>query len=449
MESAVEIQTARADGPRVEVALEALLPGSADAPSRRLRAVAAVAGSQTRAAALRLLLEESARELGIHRAAIFACKQGEGSLLLAHGEPLPPPSAATVQVLQAGSTALTPELLATPIVAEGEQLLALLLTPAPAATADGLGFLGAMLAAGREALGRVSDRALTRRPRSLGLALFRARSVEASAPTHRLMDQLHELSPKREPVLFVGERFSGRRDAAIAMHELSDRADGPFVDWMEVRPGPEAMDRAQLLAEGGTLHLGALERLEPETRERWLKQIGGGASGSVRLVASALPGSPSQIAFAELAKQVEVTALRRRKPDLPLLVRQILELRSRDLDRPMPAVSPSAMKAIREYGWPGNLGELWACLEWASLACAPVAEIQLWDLPPEVRGGTALGRSTKLSDMVSAVERAAVVEALGQNGNKKIHAALALGISRPTLDKKIAEYRIKLKRSAV
>jgi DNA-binding NtrC family response regulator len=153
--------------------------------------------------------------------------------------------------------------------------------------------------------------------------------------------------------------------------------------------------------------------------------------------------------FAELAEQVEVTPLRRRKPDLPLLVRHILEIRSRDLDRAMPAVSPSAMKAIREYGWPGNLGELRACLEWASLACAPVAEIQLWDLPPEVRGGTALGRSTKLSDMVSAVERAAVVEALVQNGNKKIHAALALGISRPTLDKKIAEYKIKLKRSAI
>jgi DNA-binding NtrC family response regulator len=41
------------------------------------------------------------------------------------------------------------------------------------------------------------------------------------------------------------------------------------------------------------------------------------------------------------------------------------------------------------------------------------------------------------------------VEALGQSGNRKIHAAAALGISRPTLDKKIAEYKIRLKRAAV
>jgi transcriptional regulator with AAA-type ATPase domain len=233
------------------------------------------------------------------------------------------------------------------------------------------------------------------------------------------------------------------------MHELGDRAEGAFVDWEDLRASPDAMDRALQLAEGGSLHLGALERLEPETRERWLRQIRGTASASVRYVASALPGSPSQIAFAELAEQVEVAPLRRRKPDLSLLVRQSLEIRSHDLDRAMPTVSLSAMKAIREYSWPGNLDELRACLEWASLACPPVAEIQLWDLPPEVRGGAALGRSTRLSEMVSAVERAAVVEALGQNGNKKIHAALALGISRPTLDKKIAEYKIKLKRSAV
>jgi DNA-binding NtrC family response regulator len=49
--------------------------------------------------------------------------------------------------------------------------------------------------------------------------------------------------------------------------------------------------------------------------------------------------------------------------------------------------------------------------------------------------------------MVERLERDAIVEALQAAGGRKIRAAERLGISRPTLDKKIDEYAIQLEKS--
>jgi transcriptional regulator with PAS, ATPase and Fis domain len=56
-------------------------------------------------------------------------------------------------------------------------------------------------------------------------------------------------------------------------------------------------------------------------------------------------------------------------------------------------------------------------------------------------GGTPTG---SLGELVEQVERAAIASALRSAGYKKLHAAKALQISRPTLDKKIVQYGLKL-----
>jgi hypothetical protein len=448
-------QPSRADvqveAPGAEVALEALLPSVPDAQSRRLSAVGAIAGAQTETAALRLLLEEGVPALGIHRASIFELSGTEVAMLVSRGGPPPSLPAAAAQSLRSGSTVLTPEILATPILKDDGHTLALVLAPSPAATADSLAFLAALLAACRDAAIR-AYRASSHRRSSRALALWREKGADLSIAERRVMGELEEAARTEVPLLLVGERFCGKRDAAVALHGLGARARGPFVDWREVGDGVEAVTRAMALAEGGTLYLGRVDQLDPDSRQWWTREIRDAHEGSrqVRLVASAPSGdNAAATLFVELLGGiVEIPPLRRRRSDVPLLVSQYLAFRSSDLGLASPAVSSAAMKAMRDHRWPGNFAELQACLEWASLACPPNAEIQLWDLPPGVRGGSA-GRSTVLSDVVSAVERAAIIEALGRNANKKIHAAVALGISRPTLDKKIAEYKIRLKRSAV
>jgi DNA-binding NtrC family response regulator len=68
-------------------------------------------------------------------------------------------------------------------------------------------------------------------------------------------------------------------------------------------------------------------------------------------------------------------------------------------------------------------------------------------LPPELQQGTSptQAQATQLrtlAEMVQQLERNAIAEALRQARGKKIHAAALLGISRPTLDKKIEDYQL-------
>ncbi len=300
------------------------------------------------------------------------------------------------------------------------------------------------------------------RPQALLLKLWREKGAELSTAIRRSLGQLAEAATHDNPLLLVGERSTGRRDAARALHQLGARSAGPFVAWRNLADVPGELGQALTLSAGGTLYLGEIERLSEDGLRACAREVARGSSAldsrSVRLVAACAPQqgetesaeTPTASLLAAFGEsRVEIPALRRRRADLPLLIDFLLTDTSARLGRAPPSVSPSAQKAMRSYGWPGNLAELQTCLSWAVLACAPSSEVQLWDLPLSVRGGSAGDRSTLLAEMVGALERTAIVEALGQSGNKKIHAATLLGISRPTLDKKIADYKIRFKRSAV
>ena len=59
--------------------------------------------------------------------------------------------------------------------------------------------------------------------------------------------------------------------------------------------------------------------------------------------------------------------LRERLEDLPILVQAILGPLSKELGRPFPKISASAMKKLERYPWPGNVRELRNVLERAML----------------------------------------------------------------------------------
>ncbi|EPX63953.1 hypothetical protein D187_005086 [Cystobacter fuscus DSM 2262] len=61
----------------------------------------------------------------------------------------------------------------------------------------------------------------------------------------------------------------------------------------------------------------------------------------------------------------------------------------------------------------------------------------------------ALGPGAHLQERVSRLERDAIAEALRTSGGKKIVTAKLLGISRPTLDKKIEDYGLTVSRRRV
>jgi DNA-binding NtrC family response regulator len=120
--------------------------------------------------------------------------------------------------------------------------------------------------------------------------------------------------------------------------------------------------------------------------------------------------------------------LRMRGNDVLLLAELFVVRFASSLARSQPVLADEARAALVAYDWPGNVRELRNVIERALVLCTG-AVIDAADL-----------YLTPVRDSGDRNERQRIAEALRAAGGKKVAAAKALGISRPTLDKKIAEY---------
>ena len=130
---------------------------------------------------------------------------------------------------------------------------------------------------------------------------------------------------------------------------------------------------------------------------------------------------------------VEVPPLRHRIEDLrelvPTLLRQLT--RGREL-----SVSAEAMRQLSKYSWPGNVAELRQTLR-EVVTHQRSGIITERQLPPTCRTS-----SRHTLTRIEALERDAIVRSLDENGNNRMAAAEALGISRATIYRKIKEFGI-------
>ena len=101
--------------------------------------------------------------------------------------------------------------------------------------------------------------------------------------------------------------------------------------------------------------------------------------------------------------------------------------------------SDDAMRLIEAYDWPGNVRELRNLCE----RCSVLAQgevIESADLPLEVRIGHPSGGEPGSVRTLKEMEREMVVRALEATGGNRTKAAKLLGITYPTLKKKIDEF---------
>ena len=113
--------------------------------------------------------------------------------------------------------------------------------------------------------------------------------------------------------------------------------------------------------------------------------------------------------------------------------------------RVAPRLSDEARDALLAYDWPGNARQLSNALERALGLMPDDGPLSLADLPPEVvapRRGAPGPAGRTLAELVAALEREQIVLSMKRCRGVKAQAAEALGISRPTLDRKLSEYGI-------
>jgi DNA-binding NtrC family response regulator len=226
-----------------------------------------------------------------------------------------------------------------------------------------------------------------------------------SAQIAHLNEILPNIARAPSPVLIEGESGAGKGVLARMLHHRSPRARGPFVDLncaglskelleselfghergaftnaMNTKPGlfEIAADGTLFLDEIGEMELSVQARLLKAIEEKKFRRVGGirDLRADFRLVAATNRDLPAEVAAGRFrgdlyyrlnVVRLRVPSLRERLDDLPILVEEILRPLSKEMGRPMPRVSPRAMKKLESYPWPGNVRELRNVLERALL----------------------------------------------------------------------------------
>ena len=271
-------------------------------------------------------------------------------------------------------------------------------------------------------------------------------------------------------VLITGETGTGKELLARAIHYNGPRREAPFVD-VNCAAIPENLLESELfghekgaftsavgakpglmeLAHGGTLFLDEIGHLAMPLQgkilraleERMLRRVGGTRAipFDVRLVAATHVDLAAAVRRGEFREDlyyrlnvvpIELPALRARNDDVLLIARHFLERFSREYEQPLLALTPAAVRALRERHWPGNVRELRNVIERAVLLCTGSA-IEESDVAEVVASSTAAPGELPFPATLLELNRAAVVRMLEICRGNKTEASRRLGISRPRL----------------
>lgn len=325
--------------------------------------------------------------------------------------------------------------------------------------------------------------------------------VSVSAAMTEAIRLVERVAPSDASVLITGESGTGKELIAHAIHRLSTRADGSFID-INCAAFQESLLESELfgyeagafsgakgrklglieLADGGTLFLDEVTELPAQLQAKLLRaietrtffRVGGvrKVEVNVRIVAATNRNLDSVVANESFRSdllyringfQIDLAPLRDRPEDIEPLARHMLE----DVGGTTPLeLEPQALDALRAYSWPGNVRQLKNCVERAVIL-SNNGRITINELPPEVvrpsvpaaftttasqlgvTGDLSAGTAAYASSPGAAptslrdVERQQILSALEQTGWHRGKTAEILGISPSTLYRRLRDYNLE------
>ena len=270
------------------------------------------------------------------------------------------------------------------------------------------------------------------------------------------------------PVLLTGESGTGKELAALAIHERSRRAEGPFIA-INCGAIPETLLESELFgvergaytgatqtrkgrfeaADGGTLFLDEIGDLAPVLQvkllrflqEHTIEHVGGRVTThvDVRVIAATNRDLQSMVEagtfrqdlyFRLAVLTIHLPPLRERAEDVVLMARFFLQRYRGDSTRPLSGYSRDAIGSILAYPWPGNIRELINRVRRA-VVVAEGPLVTPADL--DLEKSSSVERIPRLRDARREAERRCVRLALQRADGNKMEAARLLGISRTQL----------------
>ncbi len=329
-------------------------------------------------------------------------------------------------------------------------------------------------------------------------------SCPAMEEVYRLTRQV---AKSNASVLLLGETGTGKELIAKAVHQLSRRANGPFV---RVNCGAlsESLLESELFghvrgaftgavsnrtgrfeaAHTGTIFLDEINstslflqvKLLRVLQEREFERVGDTTTNrvDVRVIAASNRDLYAEVESERFREDlywrlnvvpIVIPPLRLRREDIPALVAHFLNYYSVRNEKNVVHIQPAAIEALQDYHWPGNVRELQNYVERA-VAMSDGDELTVELLPDTVLGRgtrrsgrvrgvdleslvfevvqqglqTAPADETELHEkIVNRVERELIVQVMQACGNVQTKAAARLGINRNTLRSKLQQYNLE------
>jgi len=336
---------------------------------------------------------------------------------------------------------------------------------------------------------RRQNAALTRQLRDAGRL---GELVGGSKAMQDIMRLTEQVAPSSASVLITGETGSGKEVLARTIHQLSPRAERPFVA-INCSAIPESLMESEIfghekgaftgaaerrigcfeLADGGTLLLDEIGEMPAPTQtkllrvleDRKVRRLGSKTETQVdvRVLAATNKDPEQAVAGGQLRQDlyfrlnvfhIHLPPLREHKDDLALLVDSILAEVNARHGRQVRGVNTEVMELLQSYPWPGNVRELRNILERAAIVCDRDI-IGRQHLPAEFGHATSVlaghpglsGLRFPVGTTVDAAERELILQTLAATNNNKTRAAELLGISLKTLHNKLKEYEAAQKAS--
>ena len=304
---------------------------------------------------------------------------------------------------------------------------------------------------------------------------------------HPLVQKIHALIKKvtvtDATVLVMGESGTGKELVARAMHQLSPRADKPFIP-VNCGAIPAELLESEIfghergaftgaigaragmfqLANGGTIFLDEVGEMSPRLQvkllrvlqDREVRPVGSDRTlkVDVRVLAATNKDLQQEVdrgMFREdLFYRLQVIPivmppLRERRSDIPLLTAHFLEKHNGKRPGQPVQITDDSMVHLWEYDWPGNVRELENLIE-RMVILSEDGWIRVENLPSNIRSFISEKRIPKPSlsenglDLNSAVEEfenRLIEEALRRTKGNKQAAARLLGLKRTTLVAKL------------
>lgn len=308
------------------------------------------------------------------------------------------------------------------------------------------------------------------------------RLVGKSKPMEDVYRHVRQAATTDIPILLMGETGTGKDLAAQAIHERSERNNGPYVV-INLGALPSELVGSELFGHEKGAFTGAIERREGKFEEarngtifldeiatidakvqvsllrlieqRTFHRLGGKTTirTNARLIAASNQNLFELVEQGRFRKdlyyrfdvfRIVMPPLRQREGDIVLLIDEFLNRFNRSFKKHIVGVAPECVSLLESYDWPGNVRELKNVVQRAVLVCE--GEVLLPDhLPPRFRKGkSALTKvSFEIGTPLEDVEREMIVRALAATQNNRKRAADLLGISRRALYNKLQKHNIR------